>query len=153
MRLLSVCIYHTLYEREVWMPAPIFLAALSSALCALSLPNEIFMTGLWPVGFFAILPLIIALKKSSTPGKAALVGAVFGFLHHSFTSYWLFFYKDFAFWTLGSTAIAYSIVYAVAAMYGWFCLNSGNKAFRTLFFAFGWTAFEYLKSSGFLGYP
>ena len=135
------------------MPVSLALAALSAILCALALPNEVFISGLWPLGFIAILPLIVALKASATPRRAALVGAVFGSLHHCLTSYWLFFYKGFAFWTLGSTAVGYAIVYAVAALYGWYCLHRGNAAYRALFFALGWTAFEYFKSTGFLGYP
>ncbi len=135
------------------MPVSLVLAALSAFLCALALPNEIFMAGLWPVGFIAVLPLIAALRASPTPRRAALVGAVFGTLHHCLTSYWLFFYRGFALWTLGSTALGYAVVYAVAALYGWHCLHRGNAAYRAFFFALGWTAFEYFKSTGFLGYP
>lgn len=131
----------------------ILLPVFSALLCALSLPNEIFLTGFWPTGFVALIPLYIALRRASSPGRAALIGAVFGALSHALTSYWLFFYKDFAFWTLGATTLAYAIVYAVAAMYCNFLLRNEVRAYRPFLFAIGWVAFEYLKSIGFLGYP
>ncbi len=69
------------------------------------------------------------------------------------TSYWLFFYKGFAFWTLGTTTIAYIVVYAAVGLYGSFMLHSEAKTYRPFVFALGWTLFEFLKSTGFLGYP
>lgn len=129
------------------------LSAFSALLCAISLPNEVFPYGLWPLGFIALIPLYRALKTSRSPGQAALSGAIFGALHHGLTSYWLFFYKNYAFWTLGSTTIAYAVVYAVAGLYGAFILRSESRGLRPFVFALAWAGFEYLKSSGFLGYP
>ncbi|HWR10972.1 MAG TPA: apolipoprotein N-acyltransferase [Rectinemataceae bacterium] len=131
----------------------ILLPIFSALLCAISLPNELFLTGFWPTGFIALAPLYIALLRARSPRRAALSGAIFGALSHGLTSYWLFFYKDFAFWTLGSTTLAYAVVYAAIAMYGSFLLRSEFRAYRPFLFAIGWAAFEYLKSSGFLGYP
>ena len=135
------------------MPVMIAMSAFSSLLCALSLPNELFLTGLWPLGFISLIPFYIALKNAPTPRRAALAGAIFGGLHHALTSYWLFFYKDFAFWTLGSTTIAYAVVYALVGLYGNFLLRTESPSYRPFVFAIGWAAFEYLKSTGFLGYP
>jgi len=128
------------------------LSASSALLCVLALPNEVFLYGLWPLGFIALAPLYVCLSRCRKPGEAALAGAVFGALHHSLSSYWLYFYRGFAFWTLGSTTIAYALVYAVAAMYAQYLL-SGNKAYRPFIFALGWTVLEFFKSIGFLGYP
>ena len=135
------------------MPAMILLSAFSALLCAVSLPNEVFLTGVWPLGFISLLPFYLALKQATTPRRAALAGAVFGGLHHALTSYWLFFYKDFAFWTLGSTTLAYAVVYAFIAMYGNFLIRNESPSYRPFIFAIGWASFEYLKSTGFLGYP
>lgn len=135
------------------MLSTILLPALSALLCAISLPNEIFLYGLWPLGFIALIPLYIALKGASSPGRAAIIGAIFGSLQHAMISYWLFFYKDFAFWTLGTTTLAYAVIYAVAGMYGRFILGSESPNLRPFVFALGWAVLEYLKSTGFLGYP
>ena len=129
------------------------LPIVSAALCALSLPNELFLQGLWPLGFLSLFPFYIALRRSESPRRAAVAGAVFGGAHHALTSYWLFFYKGFAFWTLGTTTLAYIVVYAAVGLYGSFMLRSEAKTYRPFVFALGWTVFEFLKSTGFLGYP
>ncbi|HWP68272.1 MAG TPA: apolipoprotein N-acyltransferase [Rectinemataceae bacterium] len=132
----------------------LFLLPLFSAvLCAISLPNDIFLAGLWPLGFLSLIPFYITLRRAASPRRAAIAGAVFGGMHHALTSYWLFFYKGFAFWTLGTTTIAYAVVYATIGLYGSFLLRSETKAYRPFLFALGWTVFEFLKSTGFLGYP
>lgn len=129
------------------------LSLFSAVLCAISLPNEIFPYGVWLLGFIALAPLYFALLKAENHRQAFSVGALFGAAHHALTSYWLFFYKDFAFWTLGSTTIAYAVVYGVCAMYGAFLVRSTSGWRRPLIFAIAWTVFEYQKSIGFLGYP
>ncbi|MDX9784307.1 MAG: apolipoprotein N-acyltransferase [Spirochaetia bacterium] len=131
----------------------IALSLASALLGALALPNELFLHGAWPLGFFALAPLYRALKSCNRPRQAALLGALYGGLHHSLSSYWLYFYRGFAFWTLGSTTIAYAVIYAVAAVYAQFLLSGKNKAYAPFIFALGWTVLEYLKSIGFLGYP
>ena len=131
----------------------IFQALFSALLIALALPNEVFLEGLWPLGLIALVPLYRSLKSSKSFGQAALCGAVFGSASHTLTSYWLFFYRGFAFWTLGTTTIAYGAVYAVAACYAYFVLEATPTSYRPFIFALGWVVLEFLKSSGFLGYP
>lgn len=128
--------------------------ALSAALFgALALPNEIFLEGLWPLGFIAIIPLYIALIHVRSFKEAAIICGLFGGMHHATTSYWLFFYKDFAFWTLGSTTLAYSIIYAFAGTVAYYAVTRSGRSLRPFLFALGWVTFEYFKSIGFLGYP
>jgi apolipoprotein N-acyltransferase len=132
----------------------VVLQALFSAfLFAAALPNEVFLEGLWPLGLVALVPLYLSLKASKSFGQAALCGAVFGAASHALTSYWLFFYKGFAFWTLGTTTIAYGLVYAAAACYAYFILEVTQDSYRPFIFALGWVVLEFLKSAGFLGYP
>lgn len=131
----------------------LFLAGFSALLCSAALPNELFLEGLWPLGFTALLPLYLALKGRKGYKGAFAVGMAFGALHHSLTSYWLFFYKDFAFWTLGSTTLAYSVIYGCAATIGYFILSTCRDHTRPYVFALGWVCLEFLKSIGFLGYP
>lgn len=152
MLLLAGILCHTAVC-EVPMFAIIVLPIFSAILCALSIPNEMLLSGFWPLGFVALIPFYLALIQARTPRQAALTGAIFGACHHALTSYWLFFYKGFAFWTLGTSAIAYAVVYAVLGLYGHFILRSESSSYRPLVFAIGWASFEFLKSTGFLGYP
>jgi len=129
------------------------LLALSSAvLMTLAVPNEIMKFGLPPLGFLGLVPLYIAIAGLSSPKAAALVTGVFGALQHAMTSFWLWFFNDFRFWTLGTTTLGYFVVYAVLGLYLWLVLARGGRA-RPFLFALLWVAFEYQKSIGFLGYP
>jgi apolipoprotein N-acyltransferase len=128
------------------------LAAASAVLMTLAVPNEVFKHGLVPLGFIALIPLYIALLEQPGPKSAALVTGLFGALQHGLSSFWLWFFQDFRIWTLGSTCVAYFVVYAVLGLYLWLFLNRGGRA-RPLAFIVLWTAFEYQKSIGFLGYP
>lgn len=138
--------------RTVRLPTRIAWTIFAAVLSALSQPNEIFLYGNWILGLFCLAPLYIALARTEKLGEASLLGAIFGSLHHALTSYWLFFYRDFAFWTLGTTTIAYAVVYSAALTYGWFMFRHSGSA-RPLVFAIAWAAFEFAKSTGFLGYP
>jgi apolipoprotein N-acyltransferase len=86
------------------------------------------------------------------PKTAALAVGAFGAVQHGLTSFWLWFFQDYRIWTLGSTTLAYFIVYAVLGLYLWLFLNRGGRG-RPLGFILVWTAFEFQKSVGFLGYP
>ncbi|MCX8014101.1 MAG: apolipoprotein N-acyltransferase, partial [Rectinema sp.] len=128
------------------------LSLISALLCALAQPNELFLYGNWGAGALCLVPLYLALSGTWRYIELMAIGALFGALHHALTSYWLFFYKGFAFWTLGTTTIAYAVIYSVSAAYAGFLLQHSRNV-RPLVFALAWAFFEYSKSIGFLGYP
>jgi len=119
---------------------------------AVALPNEVFRFGFAPLGFLALVPLYAALLEAPSFGSAAFLCGLFGAAQHALSSYWLWFFKDFRVWTLGSTTVAYGVIYAVLGLYLAFLLKRTGR-WRPLAFALLWTGFEYLKSVGFLGYP
>jgi apolipoprotein N-acyltransferase len=127
-------------------------SALSAILIALALPNEMLHWGSPLLGLIALVPLFIAISIAPKPGFVLLVGGVFGFLYHGITSYWLWFFRDFRFWTLGSTSIACFFIYAGVAAWLWVAARS-SRTWRPLFLAIGWVGYEYMKSRGFLAYP
>ncbi len=133
-------------------PRSLALAVASAILMTLAVPNEIFKHGFAALGFIALIPLYIAILELPGPKLAALVTGIFGAVQHALTSFWLWFFQDFRIWTLGSTSLAYFLVYAVLGLYLWLFLSRGGKA-RPLAFILLWTCFEYQKSIGFLGYP
>ena len=128
------------------------LAVVSAALMTLAVPNEVFKHGLAALGFVALIPLYIAVVELPGPRSAAVVVGLFGGLQHALTSFWLWFFQDYRIWTLGSTTLAYFVVYAVLGLYLWLFLDRGGAA-RPIAFIVLWTCFEYQKSIGFLGYP
>ena len=119
----------------------------------LALPNELFKHGLARARLYRPDSICIS-PLSSCPAldRPALVVGLFGSLQHALTSFWLWFFQDYRIWTLGSTTLAYFVVYAVLGIYLWLFLDRGERA-RPLAFSILWTCFEYQKSVGFLGYP
>jgi apolipoprotein N-acyltransferase len=140
------------YRKRSKLLRRILMALSSAVLMALSLPNEVFKYGFPPLGFIALVPLWAVLLECESYGAAAFTTAIFGSLQHALSSYWLYFFKGFAFWTLGSTTIAYGVVYAVFGLYLGFFARKGGLG-RPLAFAALWGVFEFMKSNGFLGYP
>ncbi len=128
------------------------LAAFSGVLLAFALPNELFSWGNPVVGLIALSPLFVALASTRSFKEAFLIGALFGGMAHGLSSYWLWFFKDFRFWTLGTSTAAYMVVYGCMGMYLRGALKRTGIA-RTLVFAMAWAVIEWGKSSGFLGYP
>jgi apolipoprotein N-acyltransferase len=148
---------------------------LSALLIALAVPNELAPYGNALVAFVCLTPYFIALRRSPSYRGAAFLGFIFGTLSHAVSSYWLYYFKDFAIWTIGSTSIAYGLLHMlVAGFLRWASvtpfealfwkaqnnrLHRGTMArsrlslLRPFVLALGWTAWEWGKSIGFLGYP
>ncbi|GAB1481309.1 hypothetical protein MASR2M78_01240 [Treponema sp.] len=135
-----------------------FIATLlSSVLLSLALPNEIVPYGLAILGFFCLAPYFAALQKSKSKKHAALLGALFGSLSHALSSYWLYFFQDYAVWTIGATSVAYAFLHAILAVFLRHLSQNKHRfcspALRPILLAAAWTVWEWLKSIGFLGYP
>jgi apolipoprotein N-acyltransferase len=128
------------------------LAVLAGLLLPLALPNEYFSWGNPALGLIAIAPLYMAIDRARSYKAAFLLGALFGGLAHGLSSYWLWFFQDFRIWTLGSSVLAYMIVYGALGLYLRGALRHGGLM-RPLLFAAIWAVFEWSKSTGFLGYP
>jgi apolipoprotein N-acyltransferase len=130
----------------------LFLVALSGLLLPFALPNDLFTWGSPFIGLFALVPLFFALSISPSPRFSFLLGAVYGLLFHGISAYWLWFFKDFRFWTLGSTLITYAIVYG--GVCSWLSLAArATSLWRPFFLVTGWVAYEFMKSIGFLAFP
>lgn len=118
----------------------------------LALPNELFSWGNPALGLIALAPLYLSMLTAPSWSWAFLCAALFGGLSHGISSYWLWFFKDFRFWTLGSSILAYMLVYGVLGLYLKGAVSKTGLS-RPLVFAMIWTVFEWGKSNGFLGYP
>lgn len=125
-----------------------FLILLSAVLFALSFPNPIVRGGIGFLGFFALLPIFPVIRHASWK-TIALYG-----LYHGFASYALY-----NFWLATFHPLAIFIVPPIYAFYGIFLFPALKLAVTIfphrgyLLQSFIWVAYEYLKTTGFLGYP
>ena len=131
---------------------PLTLTILSSVLFPLSQPNELLALGSPLIGLIALIPYYIALTRTRTAKDAARLGALFGTLSTILGNYWLMFFEDYSFWTIGGTSLAYAAFNFVLAGFLWLATRA-DRPFRPVLFAMIWTVYELFKSIGFLGYP
>jgi apolipoprotein N-acyltransferase len=143
------------------------LTLLSSILLSLALPNDfiggaISFLGKKPeeslywgnclLGTICIAPVFYAICKAPTFKIAARLGVVFGGVSTALSNFWLMFFQGFSAWTYGGTVLGYI---GVNALLFPFLLGIARLdiRYRPFLLAVGWTAYEYFKSVGFLGYP
>jgi apolipoprotein N-acyltransferase len=127
------------------------LALASGVLFPAALPNEIFLLGNPILGFICLIPLFLAISECGSPGKAAGVTALFGGVSTALANYWLMFFKDYAFLTIGTVTAAYTVLYAVFGGFLW--KFSRPSPYRPFLIAAFWTVYEFIKSTGYLAYP
>ncbi|MCD6121335.1 MAG: apolipoprotein N-acyltransferase [Spirochaetales bacterium] len=130
----------------------IFLVVFSGLLFSIALPNELFTYGNWILGLFCLSPLFIALTLTKSFKSAAVLGIIFGTVTSLVSNYWLMFFQEFSIWTLGGTTIGYALYNTILALF-LFGFTKYSRNYRTFLIAAGWALYEYLKSTGFLGYP
>ena len=147
-------------------------AILSALLLALALPNDLFPYGSPLFGVVALAPLLAALYRTPGYAAAARVGVIFGAVSSVASNFWLVFFQSFSVWTLGGVTLVYAAHFAVLAPLLRFIAGAPDggpggapsampggtasavpRAYRPIAVAALWTLYEYLKSSGFLGYP
>ena len=128
------------------------LTLLSALMLALALPNELHPYGQPLLGLFCLAPLFLALTLAPSFAHASRLGLLFGALSAALSNYWLLFFDRFAAWTLGGVVLGYMGQQALLApvLRG---LSRLTPRWRPLLLAAGWALYEYLKSTGFLGYP
>ena len=136
------------------------LAIVSALLMALALPNDLLPYGSPLFGVFALAPLLAALYRTPSYAAAARLGVLFGAVSSVASNFWLIFFQSFSAWTLGGVTLAYAAWFAVLAPLLRFISGAPGggasaqpRAYRPLAVAALWTLYEFLKSSGYLGYP
>jgi len=128
------------------------LLLLSALMLFLGIPNEFFKLGSALFGLFALVPLYLAIRESPTYRRAGLISGGMFFLVHILSSFWLAYFKDFAVFTLGASALAY---FLLGIPVGWALRYSFRfpASWRPFIFTAVWTLWEWIKSIGFLAYP
>ncbi|MCQ2591566.1 MAG: apolipoprotein N-acyltransferase [Treponema sp.] len=151
----------------------VFYSVFSGLILATAIPNELFLFGCPFLAFFALIPFYFAIKNCRTYGQAFLIAFVQMLVTHLASSFWLAYFKDFAIFTLGGSALYTAFEGGVFGFlfYLPYSRRQNNvdeielkqyslkrcfyeyPSFRVLYFAAVYTAYEWVKSTGFLGYP
>jgi apolipoprotein N-acyltransferase len=142
----------------------VFYSFFSGCILALGIQNEFLYLGSPFLGLISLIPLYLALYKTSSFKRAGILVSIQITTVHVLSSFWLGNFKDFAIFTLGGTTVLYLIwgYFLGQLLYCPFSffkkdLITKNHFFsipcRVLYFAGLWTLIEWYKSTGWLAYP
>ena len=148
----------------------IFSAVFSGLMLSAAIPNEFYLFGCPVFTLIAFIPLYLIYNRIKDFKSAFAVFFIQTLTTHLLSSFWLAYFKDFAIFTLGASALATSCIGGVFGLFFFIpyytsdCQNKLNEysaffrlrrspAFRILYFSAIYTLYEWVKSSGFLGYP
>ncbi len=145
-----------------------FYPLLSGLALSAAIPNEIFKLGIPALAFVALVPLFISISGCGSYRQAFAAGFIQTMTTHLCSSFWLGFFKDFALFTLGASALGTACIGGAAGLLLYVPYTgkaSGNSCgefsaentyyipLRILWAASSYTLYEWVKSCGFLGYP
>ena len=149
----------------------VFYSVFSGLLLTLGIPNELFLLGNPFYAFISIIPYYIAIKNAKSYKQAFLLGFIQSITTHLCSSFWLAYFKDFAIFTLGASALGTAAQGAIMALFIYLPFSRcphpyrdlapfsikkpfyEDSAFRILYFSALYTLYEWVKSTGFIGYP
>lgn len=148
----------------------IFSSVFSGIILSAAIPNEFYLFGCPIYSILAFIPLYLIFNKIKNFKTAFIAFFVQTLTTHLFSSFWLAYFKDFAVFTLGASAIGTACIGGAFGLFFFIpyytsdCQNKLNEysltpslrrspVFRILYFAALYTLYEWVKSAGFLGYP
>ncbi len=121
---------------------------LSIALTVLSHPSFVFNRGLPALGWICMIPLFIVMKEAK-PGRAVFYGIVYGVFTTALINFWL---GTFSLISLQVIILIYFVFYSIFIPILVFLYRRITIA-NFLVFPLGWLLFDYIRTTGFLGYP
>ncbi len=124
------------------------LTFLSAAFFAFSFPSFLSLGGLGPVAFVSVVPLFIVLRETE-PRQAVFYGTFFGVLETMVTNYWL---GTFSLVTLQAVSVIYALFFLLFMTVAVRIIRRYGDA-GLFILPFAWVGFDFLRSSGFIGYP
>jgi len=148
----------------------IFSSVFSGLMLSAAIPNELYLFGCPIYTLLALIPLYLIFNKIRDFKTAFLAFFLQTLTTHLISSFWLAYFKDFAIFTLGASALGTACIgggfglFFFIPYYTTDCQNKLNEysaafslrhstVFRILYFTAVYTLYEWAKSAGFLGYP
>ncbi|NOY07420.1 MAG: apolipoprotein N-acyltransferase [Spirochaetes bacterium] len=128
----------------------IFWVLASGFLYTVSFPSFISLYGFPYIAWVSLVPLFLVIRFSSFR-RAVFYGVSFGIIQTMLTNYWL---GTFQLLSLQVVSIFYLIFYLLFMIPAvWMFRIFKGSPLRFLVFPVSWVLFDFLRSSGFLGYP
>ena len=125
------------------MILPILFSVISGLALAAAFPRP----GVWPLAWVALVPFLLAIRRSDWK-RSALLGVAAGFAYFGALLYWIGLFGALPWFLLSLFQGLYFVPFALA--YG--TLAKQGPWLRLLTVPAAWTACEWLRSIGFLGF-
>jgi len=124
------------------------IVLLSTVLSVLCFPSFLSLEGLGFLAFVALVPLLLVFQANSL-GWAVFYGLTFGVLQTMLLNSWLGTYSLVTLQLVTFAFLFFYFVFLIPAVW----LYKSLPRIGFLILPIAWVAFEFLRSSGFLGYP
>lgn len=124
------------------------VAIVSAVVAALAFPSFLTLRGLPLLAWFALVPLVLVLRRASVPA-AAWYFVIWGAVYTLVLNYW---HSSYSAISLAFSVGLSAVLYALAA-FPFAALTRYTKRWGFIWFAALWVGFDYLRSIGFLAYP
>lgn len=147
----------------------VFCILFSAGLLSLGIANDLYRFGNPLFGIISLIPFYFVYSSAKSYKEMAFSFALHAIIVHLISSYWLAFFKDFAILTLGCSAFGTGIIAFVAGLFMYLPFSADTRAsfleahsrqdkagrvsLKIIWFAATYVLYEWLKSSGFIGYP
>ena len=146
----------------------VFYVFFSGLMMSTAIPNEILPFGSPFIALFSLIPVYIAMYRAKSYKETYLYMAVHALTVHLVSSFWLAYFRNFAVFTLGASAIGTAAEAGLIGIIFHILPEQHGKAFnmeensgkhslsmfsRILWFCAIWVSWEWMKSTGFLAYP
>lgn len=128
----------------------LFWALLSAFLYAVSFPSFLNLQGFAYLAWVSLVPLFLVIRYSSFKG-AVLYGITFGVVQTMLTNYWLGTFQLLSLQVVSVFFVIYYLLFMLPTVWLYHKLEASRLRF--LIFPVVWVLFDFLRSSGFLGYP
>lgn len=146
----------------------VFYSVFSALMLSLAIPNELYLLGCPFYALFAIIPFYYVISNARRFRNAFWMAFLQTITVHLCSSFWLGFFKDFAAFTLGASALGTGLIGGAFGLFFYVPYHTKSQKnpldtyslsnvlrvpSRILYFAVIYVLYEWYKSIGFLGYP
>lgn len=137
----------TVRDGALHVGATLGLLSFGAVLFWLSFPNTLIRFGAYPLAFFALIPVVVAVRRVRW-WTSPLYGAFYGFLAYALFNYWLATFHPLAIFIVpliyaGYFFVFFPLLWLADSLFG-----------RWAFFVqiLVWMAYEWFRTQGYLGY-
>lgn len=148
INILAILVSHKANNADILTRLALPMVLISVLLYTMAFPSFLSVAGMSPIAFVALVPVFFVLARNHGY-QFVFYGTLFGVLQTMLINYWL---ATFSLVSLQLVTIVYLVFYIIFMLLLRALVRFLPK-WGVLLFPFAWISFDFLRSTGFLGYP